>query len=383
MVATPGCELRILLINYEYPPVGGGAANATRETAQALARLGHQAVVLTARARWRKAGESSGVTLIEVPAPRRRKDQSSIFEMSMFLTSALCRIRACLKRERIDGMIAYFSIPCGPIAWWGWRKTNVPYIVSLRGGDVPGNEPGLALVHAALKPLRRVVFKNALAVVANSEGLRDQALLTDQVASVIIPNGVNTDFWTPEAGGTTSLTRRLIYVGRFHRQKNLSWLIQQLALLSRDSDLPAWEFIFVGDGPERNRLQTLAIEAGVSPKVRWTGWLTKEELRDIYRGAHALIHPSHYEGLSNSVLEALACGLFVLASDHSSKSDFLIQQPSLKRFKDAPSFQRGVRDILSAPKNTLPCTQLSWTTCAQRLLDLFDPTGATQSGGTT
>lgn len=110
--------MNLLLINYEFPPVGGGAANATWELARALVQRGHHPIVLTARFRDRNpAATPEGVTLIEVSARRRRREACTPFEMATFAVSASLRVRRILRRERIDGMIAFFSIPCGPIAW--------------------------------------------------------------------------------------------------------------------------------------------------------------------------------------------------------------------------------------------------------------------------
>ena len=304
--------MNLLLINYEFPPVGGGAANATWELARALVQLGHRPIVLTARFRDRNsAATPAGVTLIEVPALRRRREACTPFEMATFAVSASLRVRRLLRRERIDGMIAFFSIPCGPIAWWGARGTGVPYVVSLRGGDVPGTEPGLHRIHRWLTPVRRRVLKTARAVIANSLALQQRAVVADALPVGVIPNGVDSTYFVPAASKPPPQPFRWLFVGRLQAQKNLGWLITRLAALT---DL-SWELHIVGDGPLRGEWQQLAQSLGVASRLTWHGWLPREQILPHYQNAHALVQPSLYEGMANTVLEAMACGLAIVASD--------------------------------------------------------------------
>lgn len=316
--------MRVLLINYEYPPVGGGASNATWEIARAMVQLGHQPVVLTAKYRWRTPDTANpGIKVIEVPAIRRRKDRCSIFEMTTFVLSATWCIRKILKAEKIEGMIAFFSIPCGPIAWWGWRKTKIPYVVSLRGGDVPGNEPTLNVFHVILRPLRRTIFRGATKITSNSKGLKHAAESADNIQVYIIPNGIDTGFWRRASPHSDVSPRRLLFVGRFQRQKNLRWLLNALAEMPPPDDLPPWELHLVGDGPERDELETLANALGLCARVCWHGWADKHLLKTIYDKSDVFISPALYEGLPNAMLEAMACELLVLASDVAGHSELI------------------------------------------------------------
>jgi len=304
--------MNLLLINYEFPPVGGGAANATWELARALVQLGHHPLVLTAHFRDRNpAATPAGVTLIEVPARRRRREACTPFEMATFAVSASLRVRRILRRERIDGMIAFFSIPCAPIAWWGARGTGVPYVVSLRGGDVPGTEPGLHRIHRLLAPVRRRVLKAARAVIANSLALQQRAIAADALPVDVIPNGVDSSYFVPPAGKPPPQPFRWLFVGRLQAQKNLGWLLTRLAALK---DQP-WELHVVGDGPLREEWQRLAETLDIAGRVQWHGWLPREHVRSFYQNSHALVQPSLYEGMANTVLEAMACGLGIVASD--------------------------------------------------------------------
>ena len=184
--------MNILLANYEYPPIGAGAATATYEIAKQLARQGHKPVVVTSKYRDHKGTTvtDEGIKVIRIHSLRSKAESCSIFEMATFMLLASIKIRGIIKREKIDAAIAFFSFPTGPVTWIGKKLTGIPYIVSLRGGDVPGTEPGLAHIHKLLQPIRRMVLGGALATIANSEGLRTLSLRADPEYPVeIIPNG--------------------------------------------------------------------------------------------------------------------------------------------------------------------------------------------------
>ncbi len=71
----------------------------------------------------------------------------------------------------------------------------------------------------------------------------------------------------------------------------------------------------MGDGPLRDEWQQLAQSLGVAPRLTWHGWLPREQILPYYQNAHALAQPSLYEGMANTVLEAMACGLAIVTSD--------------------------------------------------------------------
>ena len=190
--------MNILLINYEYPPIGGGAATATAAIAGHLTSMGHAVTVLTSRFRDLKGEAREGdVRVVRCPAIRKKPDRSGILEMFSFLVSAGLMLFSVIRRHRIEASIVFFSFPCGPLGLWGLKRGNVPYVISLRGGDVPGNEAALDPLHRLLTPLRRLIFRRSVAVVANSPGLKEMSERADPCQVQVIPNGVDTDFFSP------------------------------------------------------------------------------------------------------------------------------------------------------------------------------------------
>lgn len=371
--------MRFLLVNYEYPPIGGGAATATQAIARELAALGHHAVVLTASFDQLPAVEEAGnVTVRRVPSVRKAADRSGIGEMMSFVASASAFAPRVVREHEIEAAIIFFSFPCGPIGLLLNAICEVPYVVSLRGGDVPGAEPRLHNMHRLLIPLRRAVLEQSVAVVANSDGLKRMSEAADPVRVEVIPNGVDTSAFHPAANRPAHGRLRLLFVGRFQEQKNLGYLFEQLSRLPGGS----FELQLVGDGPLRVSLQELASRLGIADALTWHGWRSRAELAPIYQSADVLVNPSLYEGMPNVVLEAMACGLPVVASNVPGNDAVVVHGETGYLFDlDEPdALLHAVRTLLhdrtlltrfGATARERAVNEFSWRTVAQSYAALF------------
>lgn len=310
--------MTFLLINYEYPPIGGGAATATFNIAREMVGLGHRVIVLTSRFENLKGVNiEEGVCVIRLLAIRRRSDRSTLPEMFSFVLSACLNLKSILKRYHpVDASVVFFAFPCGPIGWLGRLIAHVPYVISLRGGDVPGTEPRLQTLHYVLRPLRRLMYRFSIALVANSDGLKELSQASDPYPVSVIPNGIDADYFTPAPETTRSVSEPFVFlfIGRFIEQKNLFYLLNQIARLRESCSRP-FTLSIVGDGPQRMALEDHVKTLQMGSLITWHGWLGRERLCDIYRSADCLLLPSLYEGMPNVVLEAMACSIPVIASD--------------------------------------------------------------------
>jgi glycosyltransferase involved in cell wall biosynthesis len=373
--------MRILLVSYEYPPVGAGAATAGSAIAKALTELGHRTIVLTGRFKGLPPRyEDQGIIIHRIPSLRRRMDRSHVIEMASFLAAGLMFVPTIVRTHQVDGAIVFFSMPCGPIGLVGQWICGVPYIISLRGGDVPGAEPSLNFLHRFLSPIRRTILKNGIAIVANSDGLRKMAETADPFAVQVIPNGVDTGFFIPAQSkpARNESVLRILFVGRFRHQKNLPFLFRQAAQLPATT----FELHLVGDGPEKQQLEELARKLGIASAITWHGWLPPAALLKMYQSADCLVNPSLYEGMPNVVLEAMACGLPVIASRvpgndelvREGETGFLfdLQEPdSLMNAFGQLMNNRGLCARLGANARNRVTKNFSWSNVAQAYLALF------------
>lgn len=329
--------MRLILLNYEFPPLGGGAGNATRYIARDLAIQGHQVLVLTSHFGNLPSSEhTEGYQVVRLSVRRTRVDRSSVLEMLSFVWAALTEGTTHVREFAPDGVIAFFAVPSGIAAWWWNKRLQVPYVISLRGGDVPGFlGKELRLLHLLSVPFTALVWRGAHAVVANSRGLQALAQKTATRLRLTrpvdyIPNGVDTDFFCPPT--TPPSVPRVLFVGRLVPQKGVTFLLKALASLrDKGTTIPC---DIVGDGPLKTQLEQESVELGLV-QVSFLGWLSKDQLKARYQAATVFVLPSYEEGMPNVVLEAMACGLPVISTRVAGteelveygKSGFLIESP--------------------------------------------------------
>jgi glycogen synthase len=313
--------MRILIINSEYPPIGGGAGKASANLARELVNMGQEVVVLTsAFSDLPGDDQSEGVRILRIKAIRRKQDRSSALEQIVFMVLSCLATLRLLRSWRPDITLAYFGVPCGPAALLAKIFYGVPFVVSLRGGDVPGFRPyDFATYHRLVSPLLRIIWKQAEVLVANSTGLQDLAQKFDSTVPIsVIPNGVDiTRYaevqrqWAPP---------KLLLVGRLVYQKGVDLLFKALADLSDQN----WTLSLVGDGPELDNLQSQASTLGIAERVGYERWLTGDALLQQYRAANLFVFPSRHEGMPNAVLEAMASGLPVIATRIAGNEELVI-----------------------------------------------------------
>jgi len=256
-----------------------------------------------------------GFTVRRIPSLRRQVDRSSVIEMLAFMASALFHARRIARQTRAQATITFFGLPCGPIGYLLHKTMGIPYIVSLRGGDVPGYMPAsLSLYHRLTSSLSHIVWHSALAVIANSKGLAELAGRFAKDLSIgIIHNGVDTELFHPPVTPRGDQVISIMTVGRLHHQKGNDILLQAFAALA-ETDRRNCRLVIVGDGPEKSPLKQMAEKLNIAEQVDFRGWVDRSQLPDLYRQANIFAFPSREEGMPNVVLEAMASGLPVVVT---------------------------------------------------------------------
>ena len=108
----------------------------------------------------------------------------------------------------------------------------------------------------------------------------------------------------------------ITYVGRLHEKKGVDILLRAYAhILNSNGDIRLPPLIIAGDGPERDQLEALSQELQIDKYVTFLGWIDESEVHALLRGAMMHIVPSLFETFGMSVLEALATGCCVIASN--------------------------------------------------------------------
>ncbi|HEY7676294.1 MAG TPA: glycosyltransferase, partial [Candidatus Methylomirabilis sp.] len=170
--------MKILLLCHEYPPAGGGAGWAAHQIGRHLSAMGHTVTLLTARhARRPMPPRDLPYELVEVGRPQRSASGGSTGAWLDFMWAGARAALALADATRPDATLAFFTLPAGAAAALLHARRRVPFVVSLRGGDVPGFFPReYRRYHLATAWAIRAIWRRAAGLAANSAGLGDLAL---------------------------------------------------------------------------------------------------------------------------------------------------------------------------------------------------------------
>ena len=377
---------RFLLINYEYPPVGGGGGNATQQIGRALVKRGAKVTVLTAAQGILPRRENDrGVQVTRIWAARRRQDRCSIFEMLVFLVHALLVAPGIARQSKADAALIFFGLPTGPVGWWMKKRRGLPYILSLQGGDVPGfMGEEMAFYHRISGSVISAVWRAAFAVVANSTGLANLARAhAPDITIDMIPAGADLNAVSPATVPTLEGPLRLLFVGRLVYQKGLDVLFRALTALKSRTD---WTLTIAGEGPLKDELALAAHKLGIADRVVFRGWLERDHLPAVYAQADVFVLPSRDEGMSNAMLEAMAAGLPVIGSKVAGLDEVVIDGKTglLIPPEDAAALAEAIRILIEDRDHTFALGQaartrveadFSWDHAAESYLSLLCDAG--------
>jgi glycosyltransferase involved in cell wall biosynthesis len=378
---------KVLMICHEYPPVGGGAATVATGLARALARE-HDVTVITSWYSGLPAVERHGRLTVRRVGPLRREVYgASPIEMVTFSLVALAAAARACRAERFDGCIAIQGIPAAwvalPLAW----IFRVPYVVGLVGADVPGFLPErFDRLHRAIGWLTRRTWRRAAAVVANSASLRRLAEQTARPLGIRVHTvlyGADTDVHRPPATPRPEDRVRFLFVGRLSTQKGISYLVEAIAL-AHDALRGRAAIVVVGEdySPLQERMRAHALD----DVVTFRGWLSREDLAECYAEASVFILPSLDEGRSQAALEAMACGLAMIATDIEGNAGMV--EEGVNGFvvppRDAAALakalvamiDRGPRQLaLMREASRARVARFSWNAAAERYVHYLEEVG--------
>lgn len=324
--------MKLLFLNYEYPPLGAGAANATACILEEWAcdeSLEVHLVTSSVTSHLEHVRLGGHVYVHRLPIGKNAKNlhHQSLKDIVVYSAKAWWFSRKLLREAEVpfDTALAFFGVPCGFIAWLLKWQFKLPFIVALRGSDVPGYSRKYAWLYPLLRPIISLVWRGAAAVVPNSAGLE---ALARQSASrqifTIIENGVDTKRFTPDP--TKRSTQEFIITpgaSRVTERKGLQYLIEAVAMLA--PTYPELRLKVMGDGSARPSLEALVEEKGLADKVTFLGRIPRERTAPYYQEASLFVLPSLNEGMSNAMLEALASGLPIVATPTGGTAELVTE----------------------------------------------------------
>ena len=271
--------MRILHVVPEFEE--GGVERYVLHLAEEQLAHGHQVSLATAGGKL-EALLPREIELLKLPVQKKNP-----------ITGLYCTFCLALRRKRWDILHAHSRVPAW-IAWWTSALTGLPWVMT---AHAPYS------LNAGLTPL-----PHARGVICVSQAVEDH--LTGRLPSLAltIPNGIRKParLWS---GQGFPQNPKFLFVGYLARRKGLDVALRALGFLKERN----WTLDVLGDGSQRKELEALVSELGLESRVTFHGF--RDDAGEWMASSGCLLFPSWQEGLPLTVIEALAVGLPILASD--------------------------------------------------------------------
>jgi len=375
--------VKILLLNYEFPPIGGGAGMATFCLAEALARLGHSVDVLTGgKLSDTRIEKTNGFTIYRVASLRKGVHDCGLRGAATYMAFGLPKLNALIRNGRYDTFHYFFSLPTGLFTLLPGGRLGKPYIVSLRGSDVPGYDPynrKLCILHKLLRSVNKQIWNRAKHIVAVTNSLKELALQTAPGLKIkVIPNGVDTDLFKPLMAVRKNRSDfQLICVSRLVKRKGIDHILSAMAgLLSENIRLS-----IVGTGNYEDALKQKCLDLALTSVVDFKGFCQRQRLPELYAQSDAFILTSRSEAFGNVFAEAMSCGLPVIGTDVGGipdlikgKNGILVKHGDTDGIKNAIlklKHSKRLREQMGRESREIILKHHQWSQIAKKFLKLY------------
>lgn len=339
-------KLNILMLNYEFPPLGGGASPVSYEIAKGYVKLGHSVTVVTMGFKGLpKYEKKDGIKIHRVWCLRSKKEICHPHEMLSYVISAKRFLRKHLLNNRYDINHTHFIIPTGIISLWAKKKFGLKYIITSHGSDVIGyNNDRFNFIHLFTKNMLRKVCDNSNLITTPSNYLKE--LIRKNIANysddklIKIPNGIDPSIYVPK-----KKKRIILSTGRLLPRKGFQYLIKAVS----NEDI-GYEVHICGDGPMMDELKKLAEES--KTKIIFHGWIdnNSKEYKDLLGSSSIYVLASLKENASIALLEAMSAGCAVITSNVSGCPETVGDVGLKVNPSDVEDLRRKIYGLIEIPK---------------------------------
>ena len=336
----------VLMVIRQFYPLVGGTEKQAALLAKKLQECGCTIKLITARLsrEWRKNEVIEGVEVVRLTSPKIRVLGTLIYTLS--LSYYLIKHRKdydCIHVHRAD-YDAVIAITVGGLIR---KKVLIKLACSGPFGDLE------CLRRSPINRIALWIISKAQRVIAVNEDIKKEllqiGLKNDSIC--IIPNGVDSTIFKPSETMPLSKKKIVTYVGRLHEQKGVEYLLRSWAMLAERCKVDDSSFVLnlniIGEGPLLEKLVNLSREMNIENTVNFLGAVTN--VAESFHRSDLFVNTSLNEGISNSLLEAMACGLPVVATNISGNNE-LIQDGFnglLVPSKDTVALTGAMEDLLA------------------------------------
>lgn len=314
--------MKLLCLSYEYPPIGGGGSTTIHEINRRLVGDVDLEVLSTGFRGAPSMEVLDGVPVSRLSCGRTNRFVASFPSMAAYALSAT--VNGVGRARAADLLHGYFVLPTGIPSYHLANLSGKPLVVTVFGGDLYDPTKYTHVRRLLNSTLSSRILRRADAVTTISRDLQERIRDIAGVEADLIHCGVDTEaiMSAKKKADKEALKKKLdldpakthvLSVGRLIARKNYPLLIE--AFVEAANDHPDAELVIVGEGPQHAALTSLAARLDVADRVRLTGFVDAETLIDLYRAADVFAMASLHEGQCCTILEAMAAGAPVVATD--------------------------------------------------------------------
>jgi D-inositol-3-phosphate glycosyltransferase len=310
---------RICLVTHYFPPHMGGIEKVSYEQSKRLTESGYEIDVLTSKIRGQNERPTKGIRVFPYSNLNLAERIGVPYPVLSF--KAYRKFVQVIKKcdlVHAHGHVYLSSYLAGKVA----KKYKKPFIVTQHNTFIDYQSILNMLEHLNDLTVGKSVLKRANRIITVSKETMKYVLKlgADKTKTSVIYNGVDTNYFHPVKKGESRKklglpkNRRIILsVRRLVYKNGLDTLIESVPLLTRDN--PDLLFVVAGKGPSRKLIEDRIKELGIDANIKLTGFVPDRLLPLYYDAADYFILPSASgEGLPLVLLEAMACGLPVIAT---------------------------------------------------------------------
>lgn len=335
-----------------YPTFGGSGVVAT-EIGMEMARRGHKVHFITSDVPRRLDRFIENIYYHEVETK-----EYPLFDNPPYAIGLASKMVEVVQYEKLDVLHVHYAVPHATSAYLARQvlgKKAPKIITTLHGTDITlvGND-------RSYSPITRFSIEQSDGVTAPSQYLRlatyDKLNVSTDTKITVIPNFVDTDAYAPRPnyekkanepflGGVCTLANKiLIHISNFRAVKRIEDVIKIFAIVNKQVKS---HLVLIGDGPERSKMEALTRELGLKESVCFLG--KQESFVRVLQNADVFLLPSESEGFGLAALEALSCGVPVVASNVGGIPEVVQHEET--------GFLSDVGDVEDMAKHTLNLLQ--------------------------
>lgn len=327
---------RLLLLNYEFPPVGGGASTFSFDLAEELSKEFFIDVITMSVSGKPKIESSGNITIYRVGLQRKTKFQTNYLQIILYLFWGLIKAFKLTRVNKYKICHCHFILPTGILAIILKKIRGLDFILIPHGSDVSGYNPvKTGALHKILSSISNKILKSAKEVVFGSNFLKNLS----KHDGVVINQGMKRDKYSPQNKKSIIITSN-----RLVAHKRIIDLIESVKDIESE-----FKVHVVGDGPEKTQLMEKSKES--KTEIIFNDWLdnTSKEYKNLLEQATVYVSTSLVENSSVSLIEAMQAGCAIVATDVGGNREVLGDAAIFVPAQNPIALEDALEYLISSP----------------------------------